>query len=78
MPSKEKVDILLNSLLDDLDIFGSKRLPLQSMSTYSKWDFLKKQQERDKHMKSPKWAIRQLQDKATVEILESINSLIKW
>lgn len=76
MPSDEKVNALFNNLLDDLDIVGPKRSPLQSLSIRSKWDFLKKQQERDKNMRSPKWAIRQLQENITVDVLESINLLI--
>ena len=40
MPSPEKVEILLNELLNDMDRFGDKREPLMKKSITDKWNMI--------------------------------------
>lgn len=62
MPSPEKVEALTNELLDDLDLFGSKREPLMNKSISDKWNMLKRQEMLCSQTHSPKWLIHQLRE----------------
>ena len=76
MPSPEKVEALLNELLDDMDLFGFKREPLMRKSISDKWSMLKRQKMLDSQIHSPKYLIQQLRENFSYDDLREISSLL--
>lgn len=70
-PPPEQILVLLNDLLDDLDIFGENRVKIMKLSIDSKWNFLLRQNERDRFTPSPQYILKQLRENATTKVFFS-------
>lgn len=75
-PPPEQILVLLNDLLDDLDIFGENRVKIMKLSIDSKWNFLLRQNERDRFTPSPQYILKQLRENATTKVFLAIDSCL--
>mgnify|MGYP004700351917 FL=1 len=73
-PPDDVIDNILKELLDDLDLYGEKRTPLENNKTpKEKWEFITLQESRDLSTPSPRAFLKNLRKNLSPDLLESLS-----
>lgn len=71
-PDNNQVLRMVQELLDDMDLHGKKREPLEAKSIDDKWQMIVRQRQLDSQVPAPEYLLKELRKKVTPNLLNSV------